>query len=184
MATDNQWRSTPYRQPFAGQAFGMQGPAMYGGMGLAQRETAPVQQAPVEDIFDDAAFERAFDAARWDVQDQTEQHADAVREQSVLLDESAANLMMQESLEDFERITADAVVERQEEEAEQTESTDRDDLARTAGELLNSVRDNTSQKFQQSSFLALMRQLRDHEVIVEGNSMVEVGQPSSVRTLH
>jgi len=48
-----------------------------------------------------------------------------------------------------------------------------DDLANTAGELLDRVSDNTSQKFQQSSFLALMRQLRDGEVKVDGDKMVD-----------
>ena len=45
-------------------------------------------------------------------------------------------------------------------------------LARTAGQLLNSVRDDQSQKFQESNFLALMRQLRDREVRVEGDKIV------------
>ena len=48
-----------------------------------------------------------------------------------------------------------------------------DELANTAGELLDRVSDNTSRKFQQSSFLALMRQLRDGEVMVDGDKMVD-----------
>ncbi|KAF2223000.1 hypothetical protein BDZ85DRAFT_262787 [Elsinoe ampelina] len=48
-----------------------------------------------------------------------------------------------------------------------------DDLARTAGELLDKVRDNQSTKFQNSTFLDLMRKLRDREVRVEGDKMVE-----------
>ncbi|KAA8897224.1 hypothetical protein FN846DRAFT_261887 [Sphaerosporella brunnea] len=50
---------------------------------------------------------------------------------------------------------------------------DSDELARTAGQLLDSVQENTSAKFQNSTFLALMRKIRDHEVVVEGNDMVE-----------
>ncbi|KAF2088702.1 hypothetical protein K490DRAFT_63915 [Saccharata proteae CBS 121410] len=50
---------------------------------------------------------------------------------------------------------------------------DDEDLARTAGQLLDSVSHDTSAKFQQSNFLALMRRLRDHEVRVEGDKMVE-----------
>ncbi|KAK8216250.1 hypothetical protein IWZ01DRAFT_430709 [Phyllosticta capitalensis] len=49
-----------------------------------------------------------------------------------------------------------------------------EELARTAGQLLDSVAHDTSQKFQQSNFLALMRKLRDHEVRVEGDKVVEV----------
>jgi len=50
---------------------------------------------------------------------------------------------------------------------------DRDALAATAGQLLESVKDDTSAKFQGSQFLALMRKLRDKEVVVEGDKMVE-----------
>lgn len=51
---------------------------------------------------------------------------------------------------------------------------DDEELARTAGHLLDSVSDNTSKKFQESNFLALMRKLRDHEVKVDGDQMIEV----------
>jgi len=51
---------------------------------------------------------------------------------------------------------------------------DSDDLSRTAGDLLTSLQDNQSQKFRESNFLALMRRLRDREVKVEGDGLVEV----------
>lgn len=57
--------------------------------------------------------------------------------------------------------------------ADQTPRND-DDLAHTAGELLERVSDNSTQKFQESNFLALMRRLRDREVRVEGDQMVDV----------
>jgi peroxin-5 len=47
-----------------------------------------------------------------------------------------------------------------------------DDLARTAGILLESVAHDTRAKFQQSAFLGLMRQLRDGDVVVDGDRMV------------
>jgi peroxin-5 len=47
-----------------------------------------------------------------------------------------------------------------------------DELARTAGVVLASVSHDTSAKFQQSAFLGLMRQLRDGDVVLEGNEMV------------
>ncbi|KAJ7902083.1 hypothetical protein B0H14DRAFT_2669831 [Mycena olivaceomarginata] len=49
-----------------------------------------------------------------------------------------------------------------------------DELARTAGLLLDTVRDAQAQnpKFQNSAFLGLMRGLRDREVVVEGNEVV------------
>ncbi|KAI5855687.1 peroxin 20 [Tricharina praecox] len=95
--------------------------------------------------YDESAFERAF--------------ADAERE----------FVAEEEQLLAFERPVevADKV---QEKEQLQREG---DDLARTAGQLLDSVQENTSAKFQNSNFLALMRKLRDHQVVVEGNDMVE-----------
>jgi len=47
-----------------------------------------------------------------------------------------------------------------------------DDLAATAGLLVDSLRHETNVKFKQSAFLGLMRQLRDKEMVVDGNDMV------------
>ncbi|BFZ63232.1 hypothetical protein YB2330_004352 [Saitoella coloradoensis] len=52
-----------------------------------------------------------------------------------------------------------------------------DALAATAGSLLESLKDETDEKFQQSSFMQLMRKLRDGEVHVEGDKMVETVEP-------
>ena len=57
-------------------------------------------------------------------------------------------------------------------------SDEADELARTAGTLLENVQHDRSQKFQQSSFLSLMRQLRDREVRVEGDKLVDVSIPT------
>ncbi|KAK9450762.1 uncharacterized protein V1518DRAFT_411642 [Limtongia smithiae] len=46
-------------------------------------------------------------------------------------------------------------------------------LATIAGELAASLDQNQSQKFKDSTFLALMRRLRDKEVVVQGNKMIE-----------
>ncbi|KAF1968373.1 hypothetical protein BU23DRAFT_541322 [Bimuria novae-zelandiae CBS 107.79] len=56
---------------------------------------------------------------------------------------------------------------------------DDDEMAQTAGRLLERVSDNTSEKFQNSQFFSLMRRLRDHEVRVEGDKMVEVSSAQS-----
>ncbi|XPS97915.1 hypothetical protein M3J09_007132 [Ascochyta lentis] len=62
---------------------------------------------------------------------------------------------------------------------EQPKMNDDDEMAATAGRLLERVADNTSEKFQNSQFLELMRRLRDREVRVEGDKMVETnGQVS------
>ncbi|CCM00262.1 uncharacterized protein FIBRA_02292 [Fibroporia radiculosa] len=49
---------------------------------------------------------------------------------------------------------------------------DADELARTAGRLMETVREEPNPKFKNSQFLGLMRQLRDGEVVVEGDKMV------------
>ena len=49
-----------------------------------------------------------------------------------------------------------------------------DELARTAGKLLDTLKEEQSSKFQNSAFLGLMRQLRDREVRIEGDQVVSV----------
>ncbi|OJD37790.1 peroxin 20 [Diplodia corticola] len=73
-----------------------------------------------------------------------------------------------------------SVHEQQQQQQQQTPlNNDDEELARTAGQLVDSVSHDTSQKFVQSRFLALMRQLRDHEVRVDGDKIVET-TPSTI----
>ncbi|KAJ6625453.1 hypothetical protein B0H10DRAFT_2001373 [Mycena sp. CBHHK59/15] len=58
-------------------------------------------------------------------------------------------------------------------QATQQVSQDRDELARTAALLLETVQDAQNPKFQKSEFMGLMRGLRDREIVVEGNDMVQ-----------
>ena len=55
-------------------------------------------------------------------------------------------------------------------------------LAQTAAKVLDSVSENTSQKFRQSTFLGLMRKLRDGEATVKGDDIVDVVNGSSSST--
>lgn len=48
-----------------------------------------------------------------------------------------------------------------------------DELARTAGVLLETVKNEQNPKFKKSQFLGLMRQVRDREVVIEGSDMVQ-----------
>ncbi|KAG7446285.1 TPR-like protein [Guyanagaster necrorhizus] len=50
---------------------------------------------------------------------------------------------------------------------------EQDELARTAGMLLETVQGEHNPKFQNSQFMGLMRQLRDRTIVVDGNQMVE-----------
>lgn len=66
------------------------------------------------------------------------------------------------------------VEQEHKQQEEQPKMNDDDEMAATAGRLLERVADNTSEKFQNSQFLELMRRLRDREVRVEGDKMVEI----------
>jgi hypothetical protein len=62
-----------------------------------------------------------------------------------------------------------------EEEPKLTEKEEADRLAQTAGELFDRLQHerDTDEKFRNSTFMALMKKLRDREVVVAGNEMVE-----------
>lgn len=61
-----------------------------------------------------------------------------------------------------------------------------DELSQTAGLLLSNISQEyeSNPKFKQSAFLGLMQKLRDREVIVEGNEMVENLNPVETSTSH
>ena len=80
------------------------------------------------------------------------------------------------------RIGADAIPATQQQAEPPSTDVEGEELARTAGQLIDNLRDETSTKFQQSSFMELMRQLRDKEVRVEGDTMVSVSFPGVVET--
>ena len=62
-----------------------------------------------------------------------------------------------------------------EEDSKLTEKEEADRLAQTAGELFDRLQHEreTDEKFRNSTFMALMKKLRDREVVVAGNEMVE-----------
>lgn len=88
-----------------------------------------------------------------------------------------------------EPLTADALqpkeVSTEQQRQEIPQKADDDALAETAGELLEKVKHNKSEKFQNSQFLGLMRKLRDRETKVEGDKMVEtVSAPQPETSSH
>lgn len=136
-------------------------------------EQNTAQQQPVES-FDEAAFARAFDEAaisELEVAQEVEQVQDTELGQDILINESAEHFMEAEPLVEH-RLGADLIHDPSRESNDQQQQDDPDALARTAGQLLDSVSHNTSDKFQNSQFLELMRQLRDKEVVVEGDKIV------------
>jgi peroxin-5 len=54
-----------------------------------------------------------------------------------------------------------------------------DELARTAGRLVETLRGEQNPKFKNSQFMGLMRQLQNREVVVEGNDLVETSNTTS-----
>ncbi|KAH7095757.1 hypothetical protein FB567DRAFT_544030 [Paraphoma chrysanthemicola] len=70
--------------------------------------------------------------------------------------------------------------EPEQKQEQQPQMNDDDEMAATAGRLLERVADNTSEKFQNSQFLELMRRLRDREVRVDDDKIVEVNDQSNV----
>lgn len=55
-----------------------------------------------------------------------------------------------------------------------------DELARAAVDIVNSVADNTSDKFKKSRFFELMRRIGNREVVVEGDSFVNAATGETV----
>jgi hypothetical protein len=175
---------------------------------FAQQNFAPIAQSkgkePVmAEQFDEAAFDRAFDLAREDMMADVEETAqteanDQMAEEVEAIVEQEATSMLKEieattnmhdwmtnhSLHnpDVEHVPMDHMVE-QEEVLQQAQEqpkpyNDDDQLAATAQELLEKVEHNQSDKFKNSQFLSLMRKLRDREVRVEGDKMVETVSPT------
>lgn len=127
--------------------------------------------------YDEAAFERAFDLAssEFNQVESLSHDQGSPREQiiSAQMDGKAETI----------RIGSDRILDEARETGQTGQDFDdaneADKLARTAGNLLENVEDDQSQKFRESNFLSLMRQLRDREVRVEGDKLVDVSIPIS-----
>ncbi|KAI5281244.1 hypothetical protein KEM54_003306 [Ascosphaera aggregata] len=128
------------------------------------------------ETLDDAAFEAAFAEARAEVDQLDKQSADYHQHKSrteLRLDiNQDAGVSEPQQQGEKVRIAADTIQDTGKNVVDQN-----DDLARTAGQLLESVQHETNQKFKESNFLALMRQLRDREVVVDGGEFRQVEQP-------
>jgi hypothetical protein len=171
-----------------GMGMGMQ---QYGGGAISQAEQSQ-QQQPVE-AFDDEAFARAFDEAsrtemgyldevaafsreeeRLEVESRQGQGSSQAQtsemSQEILLNESADRFMSsdQPQIPNQAPLGADLIDDHKLHQ----DSEDPDAMARTAAHLLDTVRNNTSEKFTNSEFFQLMRQFRDKELTVAGDKIV------------
>ncbi|KAM5500899.1 hypothetical protein McanMca71_004756 [Microsporum canis] len=139
------------------------GMGMLGNPGFARPDnfvpatTESLRSKPAE-VFDDSAFEAAFAEARAEVELQ-----ESTRQEHLELETSVPVETI--------RIGSDNIP------AQLEGVNESDELSRTAGELLDRVSHDQSQKFKESNFLALMRQLRDREIVVDGDEFRKVQQP-------
>ena len=189
-----------------GMGMGMR-PQFAGGMVGHQAEGSMAQHHQAEEAFDEEAFERAFDEAAnaeqtneareleqnpgWMNVSSGFEDAEIAQAgklemelgQDIMLEESAERLMSSEQqIPNQARLGADLIHDPMSESKEHPQHEDPDALARTAGQLLDSVRNNQSAKFQNSEFLELMRQLRDREVMVKGDNIVETNSGNEGET--
>ncbi len=128
-------------------------------------------------VIDDAAFESAFDAAHSRIQqlDDHMQQKEVEAATGVEMEEQLGQISHATPMTEIPRIGSDRIIQQDSSEMLKGEGgNDADELARTAGQLLDNLKHDQSRKFQESSFLSLMRQLRDREVRVEGDLLVEV----------
>ena len=170
---------TPTSQDYSGWSYGYTGglrPQHHNTLSPTAQQKQPERQA--EDFYDEVAFEKAFDAAREEMQQSEEAlHRKVTQQDAGIHDHKSqeSDRWLAHGLLGSDRILDE--VQKKGEEGQ--EADDAEDLARIAGQLLENVKGDQSQKFQESNFLSLMRQLRDKEVRVEGDKLVDVSTPSS-----
>lgn len=135
-------------------------------------QPAPAVNAAPAEQFDESAFEAAFEQARINMEES--QETELTLETESLAHEEVAQL--DPVVQEYEeiRIGSDVIFPQGQQDERLTRDHDADLLAQTAAKLLDSVRHEQDQKFQQSNFLALMRRIRDREVQVEGDELREV----------
>ncbi|KAF7595417.1 hypothetical protein BBP40_006037 [Aspergillus hancockii] len=128
-------------------------------------------QLPPTEVFDESAFEAAFEQAKADLASQTTDNTQDVANEVNQLGATPTS-QAQETI----KIGSDTIPPTSKDDV-RAQLNDADELARTAGQLLQSVSHDQSQKFRESNFLALMRRIRDREVHVEGDEFRETSQP-------
>jgi hypothetical protein len=128
--------------------------------------------------FDESAFEAAFEQAKADMASQFEESLveTNVTESNANNKDQKEEVPAQQIGHETIRIGSDTISQVDKDDP-QAAANDADELARTAGHLLNSVSHETNQKFRESNFLALMRRIRDREVQLEGDEFREVSGP-------
>lgn len=160
-----------FHQPKSGFGQGSIGISNYNTSIPADRHFMKLQveepeQQQFDDFFDQAEMEKAFEAVSME-----QRHAMEVPSPPLDMARDLDGMYQHKRI----RIGSDRILDESVEDEEDNKGKkEADELARTAGQLLDNVKHDQSQKFQQSSFLSLMRHLRDREVYVEGDKLVDV----------
>lgn len=196
-------QAAPRAQNSSPSAFAFQQRARYGMGGFksnfAQPAFTPAMQSkgkePMTEQFDEAAFERAFDMAKEDMmvdaapasavedlQAESQTTADMSKESHQLHQNEVLQSLndQHQPLDMQDRLLPEEVIREGQREPQQSTRESDDALAATAQELLEKVENNQTDKFKNSQFLSLMRRLRDREVKVEGDKMVETVSDSQI----
>lgn len=122
---------------------------------------------------DDAAFDAAFEQARNNLEHQLAQRAQPIPEPEQHIEATTLAEPLESTHEQI-RIGSDLIPDESDNQTPRDPASEADALARAAGHLVDQMEVEDNVKFQQSSFLALMRRLRDREVQVEGDEFREV----------
>ena len=143
----------------------------------------------IDEAVENEAFERAFDAAAaaaaaaanqesFDKEGNAQREITGYEQNNLTNDNADALFEEKKDLPLYHPIGSDRIIDEvRKKKQQQVEENNEDELARTAGELLDNIKHEHSQKFKDSNFLSLMRQIRDREVRIEGDQVVEVSIP-------
>ncbi|KAL2172131.1 hypothetical protein VTG60DRAFT_132 [Thermothelomyces hinnuleus] len=174
--------------------FGFQSPAIINPVAQQQQQQQPQATVSQDSALDVEAFNRAFgeyDDANFETElaDWTEKQKIANNEFTEAQDKwmaehgpraEPATEVKPPSADEMEVIDANLEKLAQEQDKRRSD----DELARAAVDIVNSVADNTSEKFKNSRFFELMRRIGNREVVVEGDSFVNAVTGETVNTSH
>ncbi|RAH78376.1 hypothetical protein BO86DRAFT_402774 [Aspergillus japonicus CBS 114.51] len=137
--------------------------------------------APSISTFDESAFEAAFAQASAAIASQETATETVAAEETTTTPQQDTDDLTTKAQAPIEQIKigSDTIPPTEKSTDPQAQANDADALARTAGQLVDSLKHDTSQKFQESNFLALMRRIRDREVEIKGEEFQEVSSTSS-----
>ncbi|KAL9010927.1 MAG: hypothetical protein Q9173_004190 [Seirophora scorigena] len=131
-------------------------------------------ESQTKESFDEKAFENAFNEANLELHN--------APDASAAFKPSEAKSIPEDRI-DY-RIGSDKILDESlDRREERSDARAADELAKTAGLLLENVKHDQSTKFQESNFLSLMRQLRDKEAKIEGDHIVSVRETFSSKHL-